>query len=122
MTAPVVGLDPQRVLIAMPGCEAATMRLATPLSAELGHAAVSHFPDGESYVRLYTPVHGAEVAIVCTLGLFIPFAKVRAMKYRVEAMSMVVNGSLDNFVAGEQSQVGATGEGVADFMDLDLSL
>ncbi len=67
MTAPVVGLDPQRVLIAMPGCEAATMRLATPLSAELGHAAVSHFPDGESYVRLYTPVHGAEVAIVCTL-------------------------------------------------------
>ena len=67
MTAPVVGLDSQRVLIAMPGCEAATMRLATPLSAELGHAAVSHFPDGESYVRLYTPVHGAEVAIVCTL-------------------------------------------------------
>ena len=67
MTAPVVGLDSQRVLIAMPGCEAATMRLATPLSAELGHAAVSRFPDGESYVRLYTPVHGAEVAIVCTL-------------------------------------------------------
>jgi len=67
MTAPVVGLDPQRVLIPMPGCEAATMRLATPLSAELGHAAVSHFPDGESYVRLYTPVQGAEVAIVCTL-------------------------------------------------------
>lgn len=67
MTAPAVGLDPQRVLIAMPGCEAATMRLAIPLSAELGHAAVTHFPDGESYVRLYTPVHGAEVAIVCTL-------------------------------------------------------
>ena len=67
MTAPAVGLDPQRVLIAMPGCEAAAMRLAIPLSAELGHAAVSHFPDGESYVRLYTPVHGAEVAIVCTL-------------------------------------------------------
>ncbi|TXD56811.1 ribose-phosphate pyrophosphokinase [Ralstonia sp. TCR112] len=67
MTAPAVGLDPQRLLIAMPGCDTAAMRLAIPLSAELGHAAVSHFPDGESYVRLYTPVHGAEVAIVCTL-------------------------------------------------------
>lgn len=67
MTAPAVGLDPQRVLIAMPGCEAATKRLAIPLRAELGHAAVSHFPDGESYVRLYTPVRGVEVAIVCTL-------------------------------------------------------
>ncbi|HEY1151932.1 MAG TPA: YjgN family protein [Pseudoduganella sp.] len=62
------------------------------------------------------------LGIVCTLGLFIPFAKVRAMKYRVEAMSMLVNGSLDHFVAGEQSQVSATGEGVADFLDLDLSL
>ena len=67
MTAPTVALDPQRVLIAMPGCDTATMRLAIPLRAELGHAAVTRFPDGESYVRLYTPVHGAEVAIVCTL-------------------------------------------------------
>ncbi|CAJ0720274.1 Ribose-phosphate pyrophosphokinase [Ralstonia edaphis] len=67
MTAPAVGLDPQRLLIAMPGCDTAAMRLAIPLSAELGHAAVSRFPDGESYVRLYTPVQGAEVAIVCTL-------------------------------------------------------
>ncbi|MEW1781282.1 ribose-phosphate pyrophosphokinase [Arthrobacter sp. NPDC080086] len=67
MTAPAVSLAPQRVLISMPGCEEATMRLAIPLGAELGHAAVSHFPDGESYVRLHTPVHEAEVAIVCTL-------------------------------------------------------
>ena len=67
MTAPTVALDPQRVLIAMPGCDTATMRLAIPLRAELGHAAVTRFPDGESYVRLYTPVHGAEAAIVCTL-------------------------------------------------------
>ena len=67
MTAPTVALDPQRVLIAMPGCDTATMRLAIPLRAELGHTAVTRFPDGESYVRLYTPVHGAEAAIVCTL-------------------------------------------------------
>jgi len=62
------------------------------------------------------------LGIVFTLGLFTPFAKVRAMKYRLESTTMIVNGSLDNFVAGEKEQVSATGEGVADFMDLDLSL
>lgn len=62
------------------------------------------------------------LGIICSLGLFIPFARVRSMKYRLESMAMVVNGSLDNFVASEQEQVGAAGEGVADFMDLDLSL
>lgn len=67
MNALTVDLEPQRVLIATPGCEAAATRLALPLGAELGHAAVSRFPDGESYVRLYTPVRGAEAAIVCTL-------------------------------------------------------
>lgn len=67
MNAPAFDHTPQRVLVAMPGCESAAMRLAMPLRAELGHAVVSRFPDGESYVRLYTPVKGTEVAIVCTL-------------------------------------------------------
>ncbi|WP_104566288.1 ribose-phosphate pyrophosphokinase [Ralstonia mannitolilytica] len=67
MNASATELAAQRVLIAMPGCEAAAMRLAVPLSTEQGHAAVSRFPDGESYVRLCTPVRGAEVAIFCTL-------------------------------------------------------
>ena len=62
------------------------------------------------------------LGIIVTLGLFTPFAKVRAMKYRLESMSMIVNGSLDGFVAAEQEQIGATGEGVADFADFDLSL
>jgi len=62
------------------------------------------------------------IGIVLTLGLFTPFAQVRALKYRMESMSMIVNGSLDNFVGGEQEHIAATGEGVADFMDFDLSL
>jgi uncharacterized membrane protein YjgN (DUF898 family) len=62
------------------------------------------------------------LGIIVTLGLFTPFAKVRAMKYRLESMTMLVNGSLDDFVAGEQEQVSAAGEGVSDFMDFDLSL
>lgn len=57
----------RRIVLALPGNQAAAARLAVPLCAEIGHADIKRFPDGESYVRLQTPVSGAEVAIVCTL-------------------------------------------------------
>lgn len=62
------------------------------------------------------------LGIVCTLGLFIPFAQIRALRYRLENMSLQVNGSLDHFIADTQEQVSATGEGMADLLDFDLSL
>lgn len=62
------------------------------------------------------------VAIVCTLGLYTPFATIRMMKYRIEAMSLLADGSLDDFVAAAQAQAGALGEGAADLLDLDLAL
>jgi uncharacterized membrane protein YjgN (DUF898 family) len=62
------------------------------------------------------------VAIVLTLGLFIPFAYVRMMKYRLESISMTTTGSLDHFIAVNQADAGATGEGMADLLDLDISL
>ena len=62
------------------------------------------------------------LAIVCTLGLYAPFAKVRMLKYRIEAMALLVDGSLDDFVATAQPQAGALGEGMADLLDLDLAL
>lgn len=62
------------------------------------------------------------LGIVVTLGLFSPFAHVRWLKYRLEATSMLVHGSLDAFVAATGEQVSATGEGVVDLLDFDLSL
>ncbi len=62
------------------------------------------------------------IGIICTLGLFLPFAQIRAMKYRVECMALQPDGSLENFIAASQQQVSATGEGVADLLDFDLSL
>ena len=62
------------------------------------------------------------VAIVCTLGLYTPFATIRMMKYRIEAMALLADGSLDDFVAAAQVQAGALGEGAADLLDLDLAL
>ncbi|MET0964332.1 MAG: YjgN family protein [Noviherbaspirillum sp.] len=60
--------------------------------------------------------------IVCTLGLYTPFATIRMMKYRIEAVALLADGSLDDFVAIAQAEAGATGEGVADLLDLDLAL
>lgn len=62
------------------------------------------------------------LGVILTLGLFTPFAKVRALKYRLESATMLAAGGLDDFVAGVQRDVDAAGEGVADLIDLDLSL
>ena len=60
--------------------------------------------------------------IVLTLGLFLPFAQVRLARYRLETLSLEVHGSLDAFVADEQSQVAAAGQELGDFLDIDLGL
>jgi uncharacterized membrane protein YjgN (DUF898 family) len=62
------------------------------------------------------------LAIICTVGLFIPFAKVRALRYRLESTVLLPQGSLDEFVADNAPAVGAAGEGLADVMDFDLSI
>ncbi len=62
------------------------------------------------------------IGIVLTLGLFTPFAQIRNARYRVESMLMLPNESLDNFIADAQADGSATGEGMADLLDFDLSL
>lgn len=62
------------------------------------------------------------VLIALTLGLFTPFAQIRLLRYRIESMQMLVNGNLDEFINDSQAQIDATGEGVADLLDFDLSL
>jgi uncharacterized membrane protein YjgN (DUF898 family) len=62
------------------------------------------------------------VAIVCTLGLFTPFAKIRMLKYRLQCMTLIANGSIDDFVAQAYFPMNAVGEGAADLMGFDVSL
>ncbi|MFZ5542866.1 MAG: ribose-phosphate pyrophosphokinase [Pseudomonadota bacterium] len=56
------------LLLSMPGNEALAAALARELQAERGAVTVRRFPDGESYVRIESPVQGREVAVVCTLA------------------------------------------------------
>jgi len=62
------------------------------------------------------------IGIVITLGLFIPFAQIRTMKYRIESMSLLPADNLDGFIADTQESASATGEGMSDLLDFDLSL
>lgn len=62
------------------------------------------------------------IAIVCTLGLFTPFAQIRSLKYRLESVSLLAAGSLDHFLADAEPQGSAAGEGMSDLLDFDLSL
>ncbi|MBF6986609.1 MULTISPECIES: YjgN family protein [Cupriavidus] len=62
------------------------------------------------------------IAIALTLGLYLPFARVRATRYRVESVTMLAAGPLDSFVAGEVQQVGALGDAAVDWYDIDIAL
>lgn len=62
------------------------------------------------------------VAIVLTLGLFLPFARIRTLRYRIESMTVLAAGPIDAFVAGELDQASALGDAAADWYDVDIAL
>jgi ribose-phosphate pyrophosphokinase len=57
-----------KLLIPLPGNDTMAASLALRLGAELGALEARHFPDGESYVRILSPVEGRTVIFVCTLA------------------------------------------------------
>ncbi len=62
------------------------------------------------------------IGTVVTLGLFYPFAKVRAYRYQAEHLALISAGDLNAFVAAEQERVSALGDEVAELMDFDFGL
>jgi uncharacterized membrane protein YjgN (DUF898 family) len=63
------------------------------------------------------------VAIIASLGLLIPWAKVRMARYRLSCFAMVAAPAvLECFVASEHERVAATGAEMGDALDLDLGL
>lgn len=61
------------------------------------------------------------VLIVLTLGLFVPFAKVRMARYRASRTAMQANGSLDTFVGHEQQRASAFGQELGEAFDVGFS-
>lgn len=62
------------------------------------------------------------LGILFTLGLFIPFAKVRTAAYKAEHTALVVRGSLDGFIAETLEDSNSLAEGVHDLFDIDISI
>ena len=55
------------LVVSLPGNEHLAFSLADRLDAETGQLALRRFPDGETYVRIETPVAGRVVILACTL-------------------------------------------------------
>lgn len=62
------------------------------------------------------------LGILLTLGLFIPFAKVRAAQYKANHMAFIADGDLDNFIASNLAKSNSLAEGVHDIFDIDISI
>jgi uncharacterized membrane protein YjgN (DUF898 family) len=62
------------------------------------------------------------VLVLVTLGLFTPWAHVRATRYLVRHMAVTGSGSADSFVDSAARADSAVGEEVAGFFDFDFSL
>lgn len=55
------------IVFALPGNETLAATLVEKLDAAAGTLAVRRFPDGETYLRLDTPVAGRQVVLACSL-------------------------------------------------------
>jgi uncharacterized membrane protein YjgN (DUF898 family) len=59
------------------------------------------------------------VLILLTLGIFIPWAKVRATRYKLTCITVFAL-DMDSYIAAESERVRAVGEELSDFLDVDV--
>lgn len=60
------------------------------------------------------------VLVVLSLGLLLPWAKVRLTRFRLSHVRMLPSGSLSEFAAQQSAEVSAAGDELGDYLDLDL--
>ena len=60
------------------------------------------------------------VVIVLTIGLAVPWAMVRLARYRAENFSVLVSGSIDDFMAASDGRYGAGGAELVDALDVGM--
>jgi len=130
---PAAPVDPQRLATGM----LPVMLLLVPLYMFIGSyiqaSVINLFMNGAhmKQQRLKSSLSAGQLfwiylsnlfAVIVSLGLLIPWARIRLARYRFENLAIETQGGLDAFVAGMQDQVKATGEELADVLDVDLGL
>jgi uncharacterized membrane protein YjgN (DUF898 family) len=68
-------------------------------------------------IRIYL-VNSA--AILCTLGMAIPWAMIRMAQYRAARLTLISAGTLDSFRAVDSADESAVGAEVGSFFDIDI--
>jgi uncharacterized membrane protein YjgN (DUF898 family) len=71
-------------------------------------------------IRLWKLVLGRMLLVIITLGFYWPFAAVAIAKYRVESLSVEVEGQWPLIEAPSSADANAVGDATLDFFDLDL--
>jgi uncharacterized membrane protein YjgN (DUF898 family) len=99
------------------------------VKARSGNIAWNHIRIGSLYfkstlrtgdlVKLYIT---NAIGIIASLGLLIPWAVIRTLRYRVEKMRVLHTGTLTQFRGSEKRNVAAAGAEAIDIFDLDLAL
>lgn len=62
------------------------------------------------------------IAIIFSLGLLIPWAQMRILRYQMNHTWIEVPAGLDNVVAGVERDVSSLGEEIGDVFDVDIGL
>jgi uncharacterized membrane protein YjgN (DUF898 family) len=62
------------------------------------------------------------LAVICSLGLAIPWATIRSVRYRAECLRAECEGGLEGFLADAAANVSATGDQLGEMFDFDVSL
>jgi uncharacterized membrane protein YjgN (DUF898 family) len=62
------------------------------------------------------------VAIICTIGLAVPWAMVRLARYRASHLAVVASGDLGEFFASSEVRHSAVGEELVDALDVGLDI
>ncbi len=62
------------------------------------------------------------LVVALTIGLAVPWAKVRLAAYHASCLRLQSRGSLDEFVTAQEKNVSALGEEIGDVFDLDIGL
>ncbi len=62
------------------------------------------------------------LAIVASVGLLFPWAKVRRTRYILENLTLYAGAGLDDFTAASSADVAALGEAAMDFFDFEIGL
>ena len=83
-----------------------------------GHAFTSRLGVWRMLVLYATNI----VAIACTLGFAVPWARIRLARYRAESLDLLPSGPLASYAAPADDDAGAAGSELGEAMEFDLGL